>query len=78
MYGIPSLNPGMLLSSKEHYFCITHTLQPTLRPHKVEQKKATYKQSTFVQIVLCKREKLKYIHDTKTNYSLKTVAYVNK
>lgn len=30
----------------------------------------------FVQIILCKGEKLKYVHDTETNYSLKTVAYV--
>ena len=27
---------------------------------------APYKLSTFVQIILCKREKLKYIHDTET------------
>lgn len=47
------------------------------RPCKFEQRKATQKLSTFVQIKLCRREKkIKYIHDTETNYSLKTVAYV--
>ena len=37
---------------------------------------APYKLSTFVQIILRKREKLKYIHDTETKWSLEAITYL--